>query len=575
MEELTIEQSLELYPHLKSLTDHYLFTTKQDIEQIKNGPQIEVYSEKIPVEYLKRILENETYLEYASKYLRNEINDFNVGYITNGDIGGVLRFKKGTMLKGIEKIIESKEIILTPETEKRYQSLKEEISYDKFKNEYFNKSYDVTADNYNYSIPINQLISIMELNDEQFNDICTNNEIKTINGIPKEHFLYAALKFFYETKAAENFLIPDNITDNHETLRALQKIDIQAINQLLTTTDTKYKNININNELENTIISGMPKDASELEKAIYIYIKMCKLLSYDEEYYAVDQRGTATEKHKDINHISSITLKNNKVVCFEFNLIYSKLLNDLGLHFESDYKGMEGESYGFGHANLKFRSGKFLIKADSVTSILDGDIMRSKLNQPLVGITCLNKNEQTQQEFNNSLAKMYQLVAEQDESIKKNPIGHKQTLEELLEEYKKVTNNIHEISLNEKLSLLIDKVNSTKMTGIDSLSYVLQLRKIFFTEEERKNNIGVTIIRNNKPFEENRIAMASAIFTINNQSFEENEEPNIYYYFNPNNELIPISKEEVQEKFNNGTFEYITKNDPKIPGIIENGGIKK
>lgn len=51
------------------------------------------------------------------------------------------------------------------------------------------------------------------------------------------------------------------------------------------------------------------------------------------------------------------------------------------------------------------------------------------------------------------------------------------------------------------------------------------------------------IVRNNEPFEEGKVAMASAIFTLNGQNFEENPEQNVYYYFNPNHELVPIAKE--------------------------------
>ena len=201
--------------------------------------------------------------------------------------------------------------------------------------------------------------------------------------------------------------------------------------------------------------------------------------------------------------------------------------------------------------------------------------MQAKLNQPLVGLKCINKNQQTQQEFKESLTKMYQLVAEQDKSIENNQVEHKQTLEELLEEYSSITHNIEDIDLNERLSILIDKVNSTRMVGIDSLSYVLQLRKILFTEEQRNNNIGVTIVRNNEPFEEGKVAMTSAIFTLNSQNFEQNPEQNVYYYFNPNHELIQISNEDLQSKFNEGVLEYIEKDNPRIPGIIENGGIKR
>ena len=576
MEDLTIEQWMEKYSYLKKMADYTLFTTEDDYRKLMDGKKIKVNSENVSIEFLKRILNNDFYFEYASRYFNNKINNFGVSYIIGGDLGGSIKYKKSTIIMAIEQLITCEKIVLQPEEQQRYEILKSIITFEKFLDKHKGNNYNIDIDGNNYSIPIEQLISVMQLPNEQFDNLCFNKEIKDINGIPKEYFIYAAFKFFRENKVIEEFLIPDNIIKRYVDIGSLQKIDLQAINKFLKTTDIKYKDIQIDKDLEQKIVSEIPENATVLEKAIYIYIKMCKLLTYDDEYYAVNQKGIATQKHKSTGYVSLITLENNKVVCFEFNLIYSKLLNKLGIHFSSDYKNMVGEAYGEGHANLEFRADKFLVRADSVTSILQGDIMQAKLNQPLVGIKCINRNQQTQQEFSESLTKMYQLIAQQEKSInEKQQVEHVQTLDELLEEYSHMTKNIQSVSLNERLSILVDKVNSTGMVGIDSLSYVLQLRKVLFTEEQRKNNVSVTIVRNNVPFKEGKIAMASAIFTVNTLSFVESPEKNIYYYFNPNHELVFITKEELQTKFNDEKFEYIEKDDPRIPGIVEGGGIKR
>ena len=576
MEELTVEQLMEKYPYLRKSAEFTLFTTREDVEQLRNSEKVKVNSENVSIEFLKRILNNDFYFEYASRYFNGDIDNFAVSYIIGGDTGGLIYYKKSTIIKALEQLISSGQIVLQPDEQQKFDSLKNSISFEKFLEKHKGNNYNIDIDGNKYSIPTEQLISLMQLPNEQFDNLCSSIDIKEINGIPKEYFIYASFKFFKENNAFEEYLMPDVVANRYRDIGSLQKIDLQAINKHLTTTDTKYQNIKIDSSLEHEIISGIPENTTDLEKAIYIYIKMCKLLTYDEEYYAVNQKGVATEKHKSTDYISSVTLENNKVVCFEFNLIYSKLLNQLGIHFSSNYKNMVGEAYGAGHANLEFRADKFLVSADSVTSILQGDIMQAKLNQPLVGLKCINKNQQTQQEFKQALTKMYQLVAQQEKSLSESKqVEHIQTLDELLEEYSHMTNNIQDISLNERLSILVSKVNSTRMIGIDSLSYVLQLRKILFTEEQRKNNIGVTIVRNNEPFEEGKVAMASAIFTLNSQSFEENPEFNVYYYFNPNHVLVPITKEELQTGFNDGKLEYVEKGDPRIPGIIENGGTKK
>ena len=576
MEELTVEQWMGKYPYLRNMAEYTLFTTRDDFEQLKNSEKIKINLEDVSIEFLKRILNSDFYYEYALRYFNGDIDNFVVSFIIGGDTGNSINYKKSTIIKAFEQLVLSRQIVLQPDEQQKLNILKNSISFEKFLEKNNGNNYNTDIDENKYSIPVEQLVSLMQLPNEQFDILCSSTNIKDINGIPKEHLIYAAFKFFRENKVLEDYLMPDVVINRYNDINLLQKIDLQAINKHLSTTDTKYQNIQIDSNLEHEIISGIPKDATTLEKSIYIYIKMCKLLTYDEEYYAVNQRGVATEKHKSTDYVSTINLENNKVVCFEFNLIYSKLLNELGIHFTSDYKGMVGEAYGTGHANLEFRSDKFLISADSVTSILQGDIMKAKLNQPLVGLKCINKNKQTQNEFKESLTKVYEIIAKQEKSLNENQqVEHIQTLDELLEEYSHLTKNIHDISLNERLSILVSRVNSTGMIGIDSLSYVLQLKKILFTEEQRKNNIGITIVRNNQPFEEGKVAMASAIFTLNGQSFEENPDKNVYYYFNPKHELIPITKEELQSRFNNGVLDYVEKDDPKIPGIIENGGIKR
>lgn len=576
MENLTTEQWMEKYPYLRKMAESIIFTTADDVHNMKNGEKISVNGQEVVVEFLKRIVQDSNYYDYASRFLNNEIASFGVCYIIGGDTGGTIKYEKSTLLEGIEQLITSGKLILKPEEHKRYEKLKNCISFEKFIEKINGNNYNIEIDGNKYSIPIERIISLMQLSEEDFDRLCNSSEIKNIDGIPKEHFIYASYNFFRENKVFDGFVMPTNIKTRFKDIQSLQKIDLQAINKHLETEDSKFKTVQLDPELRTAILSGIPEDSTQLEKAIYIYIKMCKLLTYDDEYYAVNQKGPATMKHKDVNYVSTINLTNNRVVCFEFNLIYSKLLDELGIKFRSDYKNMIGEAYGAGHANLEFRSGKFLVGADSVTSILQGDIMRSKLNQPLVGLRCVNKNQNTQQEFKTAVTKMYELLAKQELQSSETPqVEHIETFEELMTEYARTTTNIQNVSLDEKLSILIDKVNSTRMVGIDSLSYILQLKKVLFNELERTNNIGISVIRSNDTIDANRTAMACAIISVNKEGFETAPDQTVYYYYSPNNELIPISREELQSKFNDEIFGYIENDDPRISGIVEAGGMKK
>ena len=168
----------------------------------------------------------------------------------------------------IEQLITCEKIVLQPEEQQRYEILKSIITFEKFLDKHKGNNYNIDIDGNNYSIPIEQLISVMQLPNEQFDNLCFNKEIKDINGIPKEYFIYAAFKFFRENKVIEEFLIPDNIIKRYVDIGSLQKIDLQAINKFLKTTDIKYKDIQIDKDLEQKIVSEIPENATVLELRI-------------------------------------------------------------------------------------------------------------------------------------------------------------------------------------------------------------------------------------------------------------------------------------------------------------------
>lgn len=323
MEELTIQQIMEKYPYLKKDSERILFVTMSEYEKLRKSETIELPSKrkKVIVEILKRILNDDFYFEYASRYFSNQIDKFAVWGVKNGDTAlAPISYDKSTIIEGFQQLISSGKIILGPDERRRYQFLKDSISFDKFLEKNKGNNYNLSIDEKKYSIPNEQLISVMKLPDEQFDMLLSNDKIKNIYNVPKDHFIYAAFKFFEESKVIGNFLVPDNICKHYRELKSLQKVDFEALNKILFTADTKYKEINLNNELRRAIVEGMPEDATDLEKAIYIYIRMCKLFTYDDEYFAVNQRGEAAKKHKSTDYISSITLENNKIVCFEFNI---------------------------------------------------------------------------------------------------------------------------------------------------------------------------------------------------------------------------------------------------------------
>ena len=64
-----------------------------------------------------------------------------------------------------------------------------------------------------------------------------------------------------------------------------------------------------------------------------------------------------------------------------------------------------------------------------------------------------------------------------------------------------------------------------------------------------------------------KYAMASLIISLNKDGFNCNKDENVYFYYNPNEELLSINLDDLESRFNAGAFYYIESSDKKIPGI--------
>ena len=552
-------------PFFEKIKDYTLFTTLDDIKNLKASKSLSIKGEEISIEFLKRVLLDEKYYNYALNYFNGTNDRFVLSSIINGDIGSSIEYNKSNLFYGLKKI--SKMLQDDKKVIDRFETLKEALYIDKYIILNKDKDFELEIENVKYKEKILALFEFINLKEEYFKKICEIDDIKTINNMPKDRFLYMVKTFLEKNKILENHIVTDSIQSNYLLLKQGQIIDIEALNKHLSTVDKKYKYVKLDKKLEQEIISNMPSDLNNLEKSMYIYMKMCKTLSYDDEYYAVDQKGDAVEKHQNIDYITNITLDNPKAVCFEFNVIYTKFLNDLGINFESNYKNMYGEAYGDAHVELGFRVGKFLVNADSVTTILGGDLVRSKLNQPVIGLTCVNKNNKTKEEFNKYLNHVNSIILKE---YKIKETNKEESLDDLLKEYETLTNNIKEVKIQDKFDLLLEKINLSNMRGIDSYYYIMQMKKILFTDEELVENFAFNLIRTNLPQDEDKTAGIVGIFTINDYNINEYADLNKYYLLTENNEVKAINKELIENKFESGEYDFIKKTDYGIPGVVPN-----
>lgn len=552
-------------PHLKKISDYTIFESRKDFLSLALTKSILVGVKSIPFIFLKRILSNDKYFEYACNYLSFKSSDFKIGYVMDEKYTEFLCFSRSEIGKGLMILLEDKNSFLNEDEIKRARMLINYISYESFLKKYSGKMFSFKIDGFIYIVSFKSFLYLINLSIEDFESLCKDETIKFIDGIPKKHMIYAFAEFINNESILKDYLVSDDVRLKYEAIKSNQLVDLEAINKHLETKDTLFQKIHIDKSLEDAILSGIPVDFNDLEKAIYIYIKMCRIFTYNEEYFTKYFDEGIKRKHKDLSYVDQINLFNNEAVCFEFNIIYAAFLNRLGIKFKSNYMGYHDEVYGEGHVKMEFRWGKFLVRADAVSYMTKSDLTYAKINQPLIGLICLNKNKETQEEFKEALNKVYMHILREENVNSKTDIIHIPFFEEILNEFFKIFTKLEDIRFEERISIMVRKANNMHLKGVDYFSYLLQLQKMLFTPLERQENIEICMLANNLDNEDKKSELV-AIITINFKGFN-NKDLNLYYILNANGILMPLLKEEIEGLLYVKKLEYIDEFLGRIPGV--------
>lgn len=463
-------------------------------------------------------------------------------------------YEKIPFLEAIEVARDKGLIKLNRITYSRYKTLLDLISYGILKKQLQNKTIQAKVDGITYNIPANKIIEFLELDTKTLDDyINTPNRKESIS---KEAFLYIVRRFIIREELMDNFIFPENIEKRITDIVNYEILDFESQNTYLSDENSLTSKTNLNPELIEAITKDIPANYSTLEKAIFIYIKMCKILSYNDEFFAAKQRGLAAEKHRMIDYIETISPQFPEVVCYEFNAIYAKMLHSLGINFHRECFSWKNK-YGDGHEILSFRVGKYIIEADSSRQILTGDLFNAKVGNSIKGLKCRNQNFDTYMEFDEILRKVYKDIKKEDKS----------TFSEALKEYEELTNTKQaHIPFNTRFDIFLEKIRTSSFNGLNIMSYILRLVNVLFTEEEREHYIDFEIIRDNNPKDEDKIVATCGIITMNEKGILKDEEHNKYYIY-INGELKRILKRTLIRNIITGTLGFIDSEEQYIPGI--------
>ena len=478
----------------------------------------------INIDLILTILENNECFRYFVKCLKNN-EETNIDFYLSNQNPNHLIYNKVIIVKAILKLINQGIIVLNRKNKNKINYIYNLISIENFS--FANQIHVFQADYKNFSIPISNYFDILFLDDKKFKEII---DLKTsVCSIKKRYFFYGLIKYLEEGKILEKYLFPDSIISRIKKIKNMEYVDYESINTYLNIDDNYKDDVVLNSNLENELLSDYEEGINLLEFLMSVYIKMCRMFTYD-PFYLTNKLGKSALKHSDISNLQTISLTNNRIVCYEFTCIFAYILRKFGINYKIHQRGNE---YGRNHSYLTFRYKEYIIKVDAVLSVFESDLTSVKINANIDGFTCLNKNIQTQTKFLKHLKKCYVMIYDKEEP------------------------DYYPIDIYEKLSLIMDKIKNLKLEIIDALAYFYRMKWLVLGNDQICKLVTIQKIENDlespKPI---------IIIVFNTKNIDYND--NLYFVYDfPI--LKEITKREIEELFASNIYKF--HDETNIPGI--------
>lgn len=509
------------------------------------------------------ILTNEGLRQYLLLHMNDEQGIvIRISLFQDGEVKDSIMITRATLAKALDKFTKEIDVKIPEWVQMRMALISNLSAVYSLKQNFANEINTCVVDGKICEISCLDLYEILNKSEEDYKKFIEEDEEMTfiVNKVektyPKRVVVYMLINFIEKKRILENYLLPEVALNRYIELYSNKKIDYESINKYEKTNDD-YDNgisiselIDLDKGLEAAVLSDMNPTYSLLEKAIYIYYKLCELLSYDQQYYAANQKGEEAENRCDITRINKVSLLNNEVVCYEFIAIYSYFLRRLGIKYTVD--NAVQDEYGKGHSTISFKVGEYLVNADSTRSILSNDMTSAKINAPLIGMRVTNENVATRNKFLDTYNKVINDIAK----TKKD----KQVFSDAVKEYREKYAQKH-LSKKEKIYLLFKEIGNIKLKGIDVVSVHMRIYESLFRNDADINiNFISSTVNAYKDYNYTPLTILSVRLS---------DDDYVYYQIDPNNPNLveTISGEEIRELFESRDYAYLGTNDKVIPGI--------
>ena len=442
------------------------------------------------------------------------------------------------------RVIKDK-IILNEEEQKKLDSLIQKCSKENLIEKSRGKKFSYILEGENITVDENDFLEVFLSSQKEFK-YYTNQE--SLFGVENRKFFYGLNKYLTENKIIRKYTLPNMLITRNMRLKNFAYVDYESFNITKVAKDSIY-DVELTDELKQQIYKDMPEAYDGLEKAIYVYIMLCKTFSYDHQYFIADDREKYGKKYKDIARIGNIKSGDNTLVCYEFNAIYSKFLEHLNI---KHHVNSNSDIYGKGHTSIVFKENEYIVMTDAVTSIFSGDLINAKLNIDLDGIKCLNVNATTKYNFENKKEEIYKYIKEN--------CDYRIDLKDFLRINKKEE---EKKDFTTKIMMIIEQIHKSKLKPMDNIGYLTRLTKIFFTTTELKKNVSVIVLKENI----HGLEYPAVVICINENGDMNKDKNNKYYKYDLKGNIEEVSKESLEKDFKSLKLEYLESHARRIPQV--------
>ena len=535
----------------------------QEVEKIIKKQKIEYYTSEInnrcftyDVEMLKHFLTTPFIFENLKKILsrKDSLGNFEV-YLFSDDVKGQLltMYAKSAFVKILQSSLQDG---TTRKLKKKIEALVSLVEPSPLLNS--DEVYSVSigeGEQYNFSLPVKNIVKFFM---EDYKNAMFSNFLGVDTcGLSKEQFLFVVYSYATKTRLLDNYVFDDLADKYFSELDKGKIIDFYAFKNVNQTKDTALSEVKLNPELVEYLFEGMPKDYSDLEKAVYLYIKMCRTFTYDPYFFASKEVGKSAKVHQDITRLEQLTPSNNMLVCYEFTRIYGKLLNMLNINYEargSDIYGAPGHSY------LRFKIDDIVISADSTKKILGGDLYEAKVHGPIMGLDAHKSIFQPL--LDKVIYKVSQEIYKSDEANEEK-ISQFGYWKELYNKLCKENKNSHKLSVDEKFGILVEQMDRLNLPLIDSVTYMRRLCYNLFELEEIRGDFSFSFVKKAVKHPESDYELLVVM------SFKDKKKPDNktrYVIYDNEGSFNESTLKDIQKRFKSGEYKYINK-DYEIIGL--------